>query len=184
MEHLAIGQADVVGQSAGGNTALQVAIRHPELVRKLVPISAKYRDDGEYPEVLAGLQQMTPEGLAGSPFEDPYLRNAPNREDFPVLVEKLKELFGKEYAWPDEDMQSIAAPTLLIYGDSDSIRPEHAVELFRLLGGGVPGDFGPLPSSQLAILPGITHGSIVSERTDRLLAMVEAFLAAPRPEAA
>jgi pimeloyl-ACP methyl ester carboxylesterase len=184
MEHLAIGQADVVGYSAGGNTALQVAIRHPERVRKLVGISTKYRSDGEYPEVLAGLQQMTPEVLAGSPFEDAYLRNAPHPEDFPVLVEKLKALFATEYAWPDADIRAIAAPTLLIVGDSDTIRPEHAVELFRLRGGGVPGDFGPLPSSRLAILPATTHGTIVVDRTDQLLAMIEAFLAAPMPTGA
>ena len=160
-----------------------MAIRHPELVRKLVLISAKYRYDGEYPEVLAGLQQMAPEDLAGSPFEDTYRRNAPHPEGFPVLVEKLKALFGTAYAWPEADVRSIAAPTLLILGDADTVRPEHAVELFRLLGGGVPGDFGPLPGSQLAILPGIRHGTIVFERTDQLLATIGAFLAAPMPAA-
>ena len=184
MDHLTIQQADVVGYSMGADTALQLAIRHPDRARKLVPISGKYRYDGEYPELLAGIQQMTPEILAGTPFEDAYLRNAPNPADFPVLVEKLKAFFGKEYAWPEEDMRSIAAPTLLIIGDSDTVRPEHAVELFRLLGGGVPGDVTGLPNSQLAILPGITHGTIVFERTDQLLAMIEAFLAAPMPEAA
>ena len=63
-------------------------------------------------------------------------------------------------------MRAIAAPTLLIIGDSDIVRPEHAIELFRLLGGGVPGDLTGLPTSQLAILPGTTHGSIVVERAD------------------
>ena len=184
MDHLGIEQADIVGYSMGADTSLQLAIRHPELVRKLVPISAKYRYDGEYPELLAGIQQMTPDILAGTPYEEAYLRHAPNPEDFPRLVEKLKAFFGKEYAWPEADVRSIAAPTLLIIGDSDTVRPEHAVELFRLLGGGVPGDLVGLPSSQLAILPGITHGTIVFERTDQLLAMIEAFLAAPMPEAA
>ena len=183
LDHLTIEQADVVGYSMGGDTALQLAIRHPALVRKLVPISAKYRYDGEYPELLADIAQLTPEFFVGTPYEGSYLRNAPNPEDFPVLVEKIKAFFAKEYAWPEEDMRSIAAPTLLIIGDSDTVRPEHAVELFRLLGGGVPGDIVGLPTSQLAILPGTTHLTIVSERTDRLVAMIEVFLAAPMPEA-
>ena len=184
MDHLVIEQADIVGYSMGADTALQVAVRHPERVRKLVPISGKYRYDGEYPELLAGIQMMTPDVFVGTPYEGAYQRGAPNPEDFPVLVEKLKLLFGEEYAWPEEDMRSIAAPTLLIIGDSDTVRPEHAVELFRLLGGGVPGDITGLPTSRLAILPGITHGTIVFEGSDQLLAMIESFLAAPMPEAA
>jgi pimeloyl-ACP methyl ester carboxylesterase len=184
MEHLGIAQADVIGHSIGANTALQVAIRHPERVRKLVPISGKYRFDGEHPELLAALKMMTPDVFAGTPYEDAYLRTAPNPEGFPVLMEQLKSLFAKEYAWPDEDIRSIAAPTLLLIGDSDTIRPEHTVELFRLLGGGVAGDLFGLPSSQLAILPGTTHRSIVVERADEVVAMIEAFLVAPMPDAA
>ena len=184
MDHLAIAQADIVGYSIGADTALQVAIRHPERVRKLVPISGKYRYDGEYPELLAVIQQLTPDFFAGTPWEDAYLRHAPNPEDFPLLVEKIKAFFGKEYAWPEEDIRSIAAPTLLIIGDSDAVRPEHEMQLFRLLGGGVPGDNVGLPSSQLAILPGITHLTIVFEGADLLLAIIPPFLAAPMPEAA
>ena len=184
MDHLAIGQADVVGYSMGGDTALQVSIRHPALVRKLVPISAKYRYDGEYPDLLAAIQAITPDFFVGSPYEEAYLRHAPNPADFPVLVEKIKAFFGKEYAWPEADIRSIAAPTLLIIGDSDAVRLEHAVELFRLLGGGVAGDVTGLPNAQFAILPGTTHQTILSERPDRLLAMIEAFLAAPMPDAA
>jgi pimeloyl-ACP methyl ester carboxylesterase len=153
-------------------------------VRKLVPISGKYRYDGEYPELLAALKMMTPNSIAGTPYEDAYLRHAPHPEDFPVLVEKLKALFAKEYAWPEEDIRAVAAPTLLMIGDSDTVRPEHAVALFRLLGGGVPGDLVGLPSSQLAILPGTTHQSIVVERADEVVAKIEAFLAAPMPDAA
>jgi pimeloyl-ACP methyl ester carboxylesterase len=184
MDHLKIEQADIVGHSMGAGTALQVAIRHPERVRKLVPISGKYRYDGEYPELLAGIQQMTPDIFAGTPYEDAYQRHAPHPEDFPVLMEKLKAFFGQEYAWPEADIRSIVAPALLIIGDSDTVRPEHEMALFRLLGGGVAGDLTGLPKSQLAILPGTTHGTIVVERTDALVAMIEAFLAAPMSEAA
>jgi pimeloyl-ACP methyl ester carboxylesterase len=184
MEHLGIAQADVVGHSIGADTALQVAIRHPERVRKLVPISGKYRYDGEYPELLAGIQMMTPDVFTGTPYVDAYRSTAPNPEDFPLLVEKLKAFFGQEYARPEEDIRSIAAPTLLMIGDSDTVRPEHEMEMFRLLGGGVAGDLTGLPKSQLAILPGTTHGTIVVERTDEVVAMIEAFLATPMPDGA
>jgi len=184
MDYLSIDQADIVGHSIGAETALQVAIRHPERVRKLVPISGKYRYDGEYPELLAGIQMMTPDVFARTPYLDAYQSTAPNPEGFPGLVEKLKTFFAKEYAWPEEDIRSIRAPTLLMVGDSDTVRPEHEMQLFRLLGGGVPGDLVGLPTSQLAILPGTTHGSIVVEGADLVVAMIEAFLAAPMPDAA
>ena len=82
--------------------------------------------------------------------------------------------------WPPEAIQSIKAPTLIIIGDSDIIRPEHAVEMFRLLGGGVAGDVAGLPRSQLAVLPGPTHVTLV-DRADWLLPMITAFLDAPMP---
>ena len=184
MEHLAIPQADIVGYSMGADTALQVAIRHPDLVRKLVLISGKYRHDGEYAELLAGIAQMTPEIFAGSPHEAAYQRHAPDPAHFPLLVEKLKAFFAREHAWADADIQAITAPVLLIIGDSDTVRPEHAMALFRLLGGGVPGDITGLPRSQFAILPGTTHGSIITAQAEVVLAMIAPFLAAPMPGAA
>jgi pimeloyl-ACP methyl ester carboxylesterase len=182
MEHLGIASADLVGYSMGGTTGLQLAIRHPDLVRKLVAVSPNYRSDGYYPELLAGLQQMTPEIFVGTPEQEAYLRHAPRPEDFPVLVAKQKVL-PQDFAFSDEDVASIAAPALVAIGDSDVVRPEHAVALFRLLGGGVPSDLtGRMASSQLAILPGTTHRSIVNERAAQLLAVIEPFLAAPMPE--
>lgn len=80
--------------------------------------------------------------------------------------------------WPPEDIKSLHVPTLLLIGDSDVIRPEHAVSMFRLLGGGVAGDIAGLPSSQLAVLPGTTHITLV-ERADWLLSMISQFLSAP-----
>lgn len=184
LARLGIAQADGVGYSMGGTTGLQLAIRHPDRVRKLVAVSGNYRSDGYYPELLAGLQQMTLETFAGTPEEAAYLRHAPHPEDFPVLVEKQKVL-PQAFAFPDEDVAAITAPTLVVLGDSDIVRPEHAVALFRLLGGGVPSDLtGSLPNSQLAILPGTTHRSIVGERAEQLLAVVVPFLAAPMPDAA
>jgi pimeloyl-ACP methyl ester carboxylesterase len=187
LRHLGIEQADIFGFSMGGSVALQVAIRHPEIVRKLVVASASYTSDGMHPELLEMVPSITPEAFAGSPIEEDYLRTAPNPDDFPTLVAKLKQLDMEPFAWPPEDIRGIAAPTLLIIGDSDAIRLEHAVELFRLLGGGVMGDLAGLPKSQLAVLPGTAHfvppGSAVLDRADWLVSMIGEFLDTPLPEA-
>ena len=184
---IGIEEADGFGYSMGGGVALQVAVRHPEVVHKLVVASASYTSDGMHPELLEMIPTVTPEAFAGSPIEEAYLRTAPNPQDFPNLVAKLKRLDMEPYAWPPENIQGISAPTLLIIGDSDAIRPEHAVEMFRLLGGGVMGDLAGLPKSQLAVLPGTTHfvppGSGVLDRADWLVSMISEFLDAPMPEA-
>src|ERR671916_12708 len=177
--------AEIVQELA--ETRQVIAVRHPELVRKLVVASASYTSEGMHPELLEMIPSLTPEAFAGSPIEEAYLRTAPNPDDFPTLVAKLKRLDMEPFAWPPEDIRGIAAPTLLIIGDSDAIRLEHAVELFRLLGGGVMGDLAGLPKSQLAVLPGTTHfvppGSAVLDRADWLLSIIPPFLDAPMPEA-
>ena len=188
LRHLEIEAADVFGYSMGGGVALQVAVRHPEAVRKLVVASASYASDHMHAELLEMIPSITPEAFAGSPFEEDYLRTAPNPEDFPTLVAKLRQLDMQPFAWPQEDIRGISAPTLLIIGDSDVVRLEHAVELFRLLGGGVMGDLAGLPNSQLAVLPGTAHfippGKGVLDRADWLLLMIPPFLDVPMPETA
>src|SRR5215212_6560121 len=189
--HLKIDEADVFGFSTGGGVALQVAIRHPEVVRKLVVASASYTSEGLseglYPEVGEAIETITPELFEGTPLLEEYTRVAPNPDDFPTLVAKLKQLDVEPFAWREEDIRGIVAPTLLIIGDSDGTRLEHAVEMFRLLGGGVFGDIVGLPKSQLAVLPGTSHfvppGSAVLDRADWLVAMIGEFLDAPLPEA-
>jgi pimeloyl-ACP methyl ester carboxylesterase len=178
--HLGIPRADVYGYSLGGHVALQVAIRHPALVRKLVVVSATYTSAGSYPEVLAGISQIKPELFDGTPWRAAYDRVAPNPAGFPRLIMKVAELVGRPLDWPPEAIRAIAAPTLIVVGDSDGIRPEHAAELFRLRGGGVFGDYAGLPASQLAVLPGTTHVGLL-ERTDWLVPMIVPFLDAPLP---
>jgi len=181
--HLGLEQADVAGFSMGGATALQVAVRHPALVRRLIVVSASYRYDGMPAEALAMFPSITPELFAGSPMETEYQRLAPNPGDFPRLVEKLKVLDTTDFAWPDEDIRAISAPTLIVLGDSDGVRLEHAVDMFKLRGGGVMGDLSGIPESQLAVLPGTAHfvppGSGVLDRADWLLAMIPPFLDPP-----
>lgn len=181
MRHLGIEQADVVGYSLGGIVALGLAIEHPNLVRKLAVAGANYNNDGLYPESLAAIASLTPEMFAGSPPETAYLEVAPNPDAFPTLVARIVELGRAFGGWREEDLRAIEAPVLVINGDSD-IRPEHAAALFRLLGGGVPGDLVGLPRSRLAILPGTTHVGLVTERADWLVAMIDEFLSTPMPE--
>jgi pimeloyl-ACP methyl ester carboxylesterase len=183
LAHLDIENADVVGYSMGGSVALQLGIRHPAVVRRLVVASASYTSDGMHAAALEMFPSITPELFAGSPIEAAYLRTAPNPGDFPQLVEKLKRLDTTEFAWSEEDIRGIGAPTLIVLGDSDGIRLEHAVELFGLLGGGVMGDLAGMPKSQLAVLPGTSHfvppGCALLDRADWLLAMIQPFLEDP-----
>lgn len=182
MDHLDIAQADIVGYSMGGSVALQQAMRHPDLVRKVVVASGQYRLDGLYPEAIAGIAELTSEIMMGSPWYAEYASVAPNPDDFPILVEKLKRLDAEPFAWDEEALEAITAPTLLIIGDSDVIRPEHTLELFRLLGGGIPGDLTGLPRARLAVLPGTTHLTVMN-RIDWLAPMITEFLDEPMPEA-
>lgn len=184
VEHLQPGQVDVAGYSLGGGVALQLTVRHPDLVRKLVVVSAPYANDGWYPEVLAAMgETITPDMMKEySPYYEPYLAAAPKPEDWPVFVDKVRTLLAVDtYNWA-EDVAAIEKPALLIFGDADSVRPEHIVDLFRMLGGGVPGDLVPMPPVQLAILPGTAHSAAYLQ-TAWLTQMINAFLDAPLPEA-
>jgi len=168
--------ADFLGYSMGGGVALQVAVRHPERVRKVVWFGgAAFDPSGFYPELLEAEKTMTPDMLAGTPWQKAYARMAPHPEDWAKLVERIKALDLSWKGFAPADLKAIQAPVLIINGDADVVRPEHAVEMLRLLGGGVAGDLHPLPRSQLAILPGTTHVTIV-EKTDWITSMAEAFL--------
>ncbi|PZS05008.1 MAG: hypothetical protein DLM69_01245, partial [Candidatus Chloroheliales bacterium] len=126
----------------------------------------------------------------GSPMHQAYASVAPKPEGWTTLADKLGEMLRQDYDWA-EDVAAIKLPTLIVVGDGDGVRPEHAVEMFRLLGGGPPDteemlrQFGGVsrpPKSQLAMLPGTTHFNILT-RTDLLLPSVTQFLDAPMPEA-
>jgi pimeloyl-ACP methyl ester carboxylesterase len=173
--HVGIEQADVYGYSLGGGVALQLGLRHPGRVRKLVIASASYSSDGLYPEVVGEIENITPGHFDSTPWRNAYDRAAPDPSAFPTLVEKLKQLDMTPFDWPIDEL---AAPALVLIGDADGTRLEHAVEMFRRLGGGVFGDLVPeLPASQLAILPGTTHVGML-ERPDWISGMVARFLAA------
>lgn len=181
LRQLRITKADFVGYSMGGGIATYMAIRHPELVRKIVFAGGpSFNSDGFYPGLIEGEKKMTADALAGTPWEKAYRRIAPNPKDWPKLVEKIKDLDVNWRGLSDDQLRSIKAPAMLIAGDADVVRPEHVVQMFRLLGGGVPGDLVGLPRSQLAVLPGTTHVTLIT-RTSWLLSMIPEFLDAPMP---
>jgi pimeloyl-ACP methyl ester carboxylesterase len=182
LRQLGIEEADFFGFSMGGGVAVRVAFRHPEVVRKLVLASVTYKLDGVHPGLMEGLAEMKPEMMHGSPWHEEYMRIAPRPEDFATLFAKKTQMDRQVQDLPAEAIVAIEAPTLLIIGDSDIVRPEHAVEMFRLLGGGVMGDLVGLPKSRLAVLPGTTHATLV-ERGDWLASMIGEFLDAPMPGA-
>jgi pimeloyl-ACP methyl ester carboxylesterase len=183
IKQLGFEKADLFGYSMGSMVALQVALRHPETARKLVLASGTYNTDGIHPGLMDGLGEMKPDMMYGSPWHEEYTRIAPRPEDFDTLFAKKTEMDQHTPNVSDEDIQAMTAPTLLMIGDSDLSRPEHIVEWFRLLGGGVFGDMPPgLPDSQLAILPGTSHTSLLS-RTSWIVPMVSEFLDKPMPEA-
>ena len=124
---------------------------------------------------MDNVQGLKPEHLAGTPFEQDYARVAPNPDDWPRLIEKISQMEHDLPQWSADDVRGLAAPTMVIIGDSDIVRPEHSVEIFRLLGGGVIGDLAGLPRSRLAVLPGTTHVTLV-QRADWLASMVGEFL--------
>jgi pimeloyl-ACP methyl ester carboxylesterase len=174
-----IQRADVFGYSMGGSAAIQLAVRHPAKVAKLVAVSAGTRLDAMYPEIVAGIEQITPSTFAGTPIRQEYDRLAPRPQDFPKLVEKLKTLDATQFNW-DAAVRSLKHPTMIISGDYDVTRPEHAVEMFRMRGGGAPelaaqGILQAPPPARLMILPATSHIGIVAE-AEAIVSFVTPFL--------
>ena len=174
LEHLKIESADILGYSMGGGVAFQVAVRHPEKVRRLVVLSGVYAHDGWWPDVEASFATFTAEMFKGTPIQEQYesLGNDPGH--FPEFVEKVISIDLKPYDW-SKDVKNIEAPIFMAIGDADGVRYEHAVELFRVKGGGQMGDIHGLPKSRLAILPSTTHIGMM-RRTDWLIPMISDFL--------
>lgn len=181
LSELGVREADFFGYSMGGGIALEIAIRQPDLVRKLVLASVGFDVTGYHEESRQMIEFMTPDIFVGSGLPEMYESVAPNPDGWATLVSKVQELDLHFTGWPREEIQAIQAPTLIILGDSDDLRSESAVEMFQLLGGGVVGDLEGLPASQLAILPGTSHIGVMVERGDWVILMTTTFLDAPLP---
>ncbi|WP_129665997.1 alpha/beta fold hydrolase [Phytoactinopolyspora endophytica] len=182
LRHLGIAQADVFGFSVGGAVALHLAVKHPELVRKLIASSVSFHPDGDRPENTEAVGELTVDMIAGMPMEQDYLAKSPNPDKLQDLLDKLGAYDKGSTGWSDDEIKGITAPTLITVGDCDAVTLEHAVRFLQLRGGDVNGDFVGVPASQLAVFPGTTHFFGLS-RTALVLDVVNTFLDAPEPAA-
>jgi pimeloyl-ACP methyl ester carboxylesterase len=177
---LQVERADVMGYSQGGDVALQLALRHPALVSKLVSLSASYRKDGLYPSLLEGIEGQSATAFAGTSVEKAFKEHTPDAAAFDAYLEKMKVLGINGHNISDAQMRSIPAKTMVIAGDADAVKPEHALAMFRLRGGGdeeaaASGVLQRVPAARLVILPAMSHIGIFAESAV-LAPMVSAFL--------
>ena len=170
LRSIGVDNADIFGFSDGGNVGLGLAIRHPGLVRKLVVAGTNFNRDGLYPEILEFLASGTAEDLGE--LGDAYAAVAPEPDAWPTVVAKVNTMSLEFAGWDRDDLRAISAPTLVMIGDNDIVRTEHAVELVRLI-----------PDTQFAVLPGTDHIAFMT-RSEWLLSMIPEFLdaEAPAPE--
>jgi pimeloyl-ACP methyl ester carboxylesterase len=150
LRYLKVERADIFGFSNGASVALQVAIRHPQLVRKLIFASSITKREGAHPQLWEFMKQADFSNMP-QPLKDAFLRVNPD-------VQQLKTMHDKDAARmqnfkdvPEDMIRSVSAPTLIVLGDRDIVKPEHAVELTRLISG-----------ARLLILPG-GHGDYLGE---------------------
>jgi pimeloyl-ACP methyl ester carboxylesterase len=169
---------DFFGFSNGGNTTMQIAIRYPNLVRKIILGSAFFKRDGMYQQFWESLNRSTLKDMPQL-LKDAYKKVAPDSNDLIKMYEKDVKRMVEFKDWKANDIHSINAPALIIIGDEDVVRPEHAVEIFRLI-----------PHARLSMLPGI-HGAYIGEVTtgnehskipDLAVSIIEEFLNEPIPK--
>lgn len=175
LDVLNITQTDIFGYSTGAGVALQVAIRKPGVIRKLVLASVSYNSNGRHPDLKTLFSPEVMEAaLKGSPYETEYLNTAANPGNWSVQLAKVRAFEQTVQDWPEDEIRSIKAPALIIAGDADIIQPAHILALYKLFGGGSLGELS-MPASQLAILPGTMH-TVLTQKTDLLMAMIPGFL--------
>ncbi len=178
LKYIKIDSADIFGYSMGGGVAQQIAIRHPLAVRRLIITSSVYKYEGWTQETRSILAMLTPEMFETTPIKTEYDKLAPDPKHWKEFINKMKKFVTTPYDFGADKLKAIKSPTLIITGDGDGVLPEHAVEMYRLRGGGYMIDFGPIPAAQLAIFPGSSHISVMMQ-TSWLVSMVTPFLDTP-----
>jgi len=181
LDHLKIEQADVLGYSMGGGVALQVAIRHPDKVRKVVSISAVFRHDGWVKEAVEMFPQIDSAMFKGSPIEAEYKKLSPTPDRFETFFKRVIQMDIKPYDFGAEKLKATRAPMFFIHGDADGVRLDHVAEMFRLKGDEIFGDLRPRSESRLAILPDTTHITLM-DKWDAIAPLVNNFLDAQPPK--
>lgn len=172
---LKITNADIYGYSMGGGVATQLALRHPQLVRKLVIAGAALTKEGAQPGMSEMIRSMKPEMMEQSPFHEAYKQTSPHPEKFRTLVKKVQGLVSLA-GYKLDDVRKIKAPVLFLLGDADYPTVEHGAQILRLFGGGAFGDTGaPRAKSQLAILPGTSHVDLIN-RAEWIAPLITPFL--------
>ena len=175
LDYLKIPSADVIGYSLGGGVALNCAIRHPDKVRKVVSISAVFRQNGWTKEALDAFPNLTAEAFKGTPIEADYKRLSPTPNEFPNFVKRVLSVDLKPHDFGADKLKATKAPMFFIHGDADGVRLDYIAEAFRLKGGEVHGDMRPRSASRLAILPDTTHVTLMN-RWQTIVPMVNDFL--------
>jgi pimeloyl-ACP methyl ester carboxylesterase len=182
IRYLGLPKADVLGFSMGGGVALRVGIQHPDIVDRLVLVSTPYAYSGWHDYNQQGMRSIVPaaaEAMKQTPLYQAYAQVAPDVNNWPKLITQMSEFIGKDYDY-SADVGKITAPTLLVVGDHDSVRPSHAVRFFELLGGGLVDaewDGSRMVKHRLAIIPGLTHYTMFA--TPVLADTIVPFLDAP-----
>ncbi len=175
LDYLKIDSADVVGYSMGGSVAYQFAIQYPKRLRKLVIISSTYKNSGWIPAVSGGLKGLDPTVFNGSPLQAGYNAVAPDTSKWIPFIKSMIVFADETFDVGDSNISKIKAPVLIISGDNDGLDKVELMKTYTMLGGGVSADLSPMPKSQLAIVPGQGHVSLMMQ-TVTILAYLKDFL--------
>jgi len=165
LRYLKVSKADFFGYSNGGHIALQIALDHPESVRKLILESMMYSREGTDPRFWQGFDHAKLDDMPQE-LREAYRQTAPHPEHLQGFFEKSVERMRGFKGWTQAQIQSVRAPTLLVLGDRDVVTVQHAAQMQQLL-----------PDGQLAVLPGADHMEI-THRAPQVAELVEHFLGA------